>query len=125
MIAPSVSPGYDISRAAEQCDDAMVSFGSAGDYFFLGLGTLLFGTSDRVFSPSSGLLGWHHQHPRFVDARWHPAWLRLGNLGNHTTSAATQFMQYVVGPRLITGADSAHPISDSNAAYLTVSTAHR
>jgi pimeloyl-ACP methyl ester carboxylesterase len=125
LIAPSMSPAYDMSRAANKCDDALISFGSAGDYFFLGMGTFLFGTSDRVFTPSSGLLGWHHQHPKFVDARWHPAWLRLGNLGNHTTSAATLFMQHVVAPRLFTGADSARPDYLQNEPRLTISTTHR
>lgn len=98
LIAPSVSPGYDIRAAAERCESRLVSFGSAGDFFFLGLGTILFGTSDRVFSPSAGLVGWHHQHERFVEIRWHPVWLRLGNLGNHTSSAAEHFIARVVCP---------------------------
>ena len=103
MIAPSMSPGYDISRAADRCAGGLFSFGSAGDYFFLGLGTLMFGTSDRVFTPSAGLLGWHYQHPKFTDARWHPAWLWMGNLGNHTMSGATHFMEHVIGKVLTKG----------------------
>lgn len=123
LIAPSMSPGYDIRAAAERCDDAIISFGSAGDFFFLGMGTLLFGTSDRVFSPSSGLLGWHHQHERFIDARWHPSWLIHGNLGNHTTSAAQLFVKHVIARRLFTseGATSCHG-HDADL-RLTVSTA--
>lgn len=100
LIAPSISPGYDISRAAARCAGGMVSVGGPGDYIFLGLGTLLFGTSDRVFSPSAGWIGWHHRPPGFVEQRWHPAWLKYGYLGNHTSSSARHFVAGVVGPRL-------------------------
>lgn len=83
-----------------------MSVGAAGDYFFLGLGTLLFGTSDRVFSPSAGLVGWHYKHAGFIEARWHPAWLPLGFIGNHTTSATARFMAAVVGPWLAANINS-------------------
>lgn len=121
LIAPSVSPGYDIRAAADRCEHSLISVGSAGDYFFLGLGTTFFGTSDRKFTPSAGLLGWHYQHSRFIDARWHPNWLRWGYLGNHTTSTSTQFVRRVLVPQLLAGAVLAHPGSNRTAAALTVS----
>lgn len=100
IIAPSISPGCDIRRAANRCETHLVSYGSAGDFFFLGIGTMLFGTSDRKFSPSSGLVGWHYQCDKFIEARWHPEWLSLRNFGNHTTSAARNFVRVVIAPKL-------------------------
>lgn len=103
LLAPSISPGYDLRAAAGRCDGALVSVGSAGDVFFLGLGTLLLGTSDRVFSPSAGLVGWRRRVPRLVEMRWRWAWVRFGYFGNHTTSAAPGFVEVVVGPLLRRG----------------------
>ena len=99
LLAPSISPAHDITTAAARCDDGLLSLGGPGDYFFLGLGTLVFGTSDRVHSPSAGLVGWHHHRDDFVEARWHPTWLRHGYLGNHTTTAAERFIRHVIAPR--------------------------
>ncbi|MBX3395690.1 MAG: hypothetical protein KF841_10015 [Phycisphaerae bacterium] len=121
LIAPSVSPGYDIRAAANRCEDSLISVGSAGDFFFLGLGTLLFGTSDRKFTPSAGLVGWHHQHPRFIDARWHPEWLRFGYMGNHTTSTSARFIRRVLAPQLLRSAVLARTGLDGAGAALTVS----
>ena len=100
LLAPAISPGYDIQAAAARCDCELISIGSLGDFFFLGLGTMLLGTSDRVFTPSAGLVGWHHRPTGFVELRWHPSWCRVGYFGNHTTTSSPTFVAAVVGPRL-------------------------
>lgn len=100
LLAAATSPGYDITRAASRCNRAMISIGALGDFFFLGIGTMIFGTSDRVWSPSAGLVGWHYKHPRFIESRWHPSWTRLGYVGNHVTSSAAPFIRDVVTPLL-------------------------
>jgi len=100
LLAPAISPGYDVGPAAARCDAELISVGSLGDFFFLGLGTTLLGTSDRKWTPSAGFIGWHHRPPRFVELRWHPSWCRLGYFGNHTTTSAPAFVAAVVGPRL-------------------------
>jgi len=97
LLAPSISPDYDLRPAAERCERAIVSVGGPGDYFFLGLGTTVFGTSDRRHTPSAGWIGWHARHPRFVEMRWHPDWLRYGYLGNHTTTSSSAFVRSVLG----------------------------
>ena len=96
LLAPSMSPGYDIRPAAARCRRGLHSLGGPGDFFFLGFGTLLFGTSDRLHSPSAGLVGWHHKSPNFYELRWHPDWLRFGYLGNHLTTANFKFLRDVV-----------------------------
>jgi hypothetical protein len=100
LLAAAVSPGYDITLAASKCSGSLTSIGAIGDYFFLGFGTMLFGTSDRAWSPSAGLVGWHYHPPHFVESRWHPSWTRLGYVGNHVTSSAAPFVREVVVPML-------------------------
>jgi hypothetical protein len=98
LIAPSMSPGYDISLAASKCAAGLTSIGGPGDFFFLGLGTTLFGTSDRVHTPSAGWIGWHHHPPGFREVRWHPNWVRHGYFSNHTSSSAVRFVQHALAP---------------------------
>lgn len=98
LLAPSLSPGYDTSDAAARCDANLISVGGPGDFCFLGIGTLLAGTSDRVFSPSAGWIGWKHHPANFIEARWRPEWLRFGYLGNHTTSSSRRFISSMLAP---------------------------
>ncbi len=109
LLAPSISPGYDITVAADRCKDGLISVGGPGDFFFLGLGTLLFGTSDRVFSPSAGWVGWHHRPPGFVEARWHPSWVRFGYYGNHTSSSSPRFIANVLARNFAVRGESTTP----------------
>ena len=101
-LAPAISPGRDITATAAKCDGNLVSVGGPGDFFYLALGTTLLGSSDRTHTPSAGWIGWHYRPAGFVEIRWHPMWIRLGYLGNHTSSGAPAFVQHVVGPYLQT-----------------------
>ena len=100
LLAPSVSPGYDLTAAARKCCSGLVSIGGPGDVIFLGLATLLFGTSDRVFSPSAGLVGWHSHPPGFVESRWHPSWIRYGYWGNHISTSSPRFIAKLIAPMI-------------------------
>ncbi|MCK6457740.1 MAG: hypothetical protein L6Q92_14565 [Phycisphaerae bacterium] len=101
LLAPAVSSGYDVARAAQRCRGGLMSVGGPGDLFYLGLGTLALGTSDRRFRPAAGLLGWQHHPPGFVDARWRPEWLRHGYLGSHITVCYPRFIRAVIAPWLV------------------------
>ena len=96
LLCPSISPGRDPTAAASKCDGRLISVGGPGDFFFLGLGTTIFGTSDRVHTPAAGWVGWHHKPPRFIEARWHPDWARLGYWGNHISTSRVAFVREVV-----------------------------
>lgn len=100
LLAPSTSPGYDLNGATRKCTNKLVSIGSFGDAIFLGLATLMLGTSDRVFSPSAGFIGWHAHLPKFVECRWHPLWLRHGYWGNHISTSSPRFIANVIAPML-------------------------
>ncbi len=104
LLAPSISPAQHPGTPAAACRRGLWSIGSPGDYFFLGLGTTLFGTSDRAWTPAAGWIGWHHFDVRgFEELRWHPAWVRYGYWGNHTTCTAVRFVQCVLAPGLAEG----------------------
>ena len=100
LLCPSISPGCDPTAAAAKCTHRLVSMGSPGDFFFLGIGTSIFGTSDRVHTPSAGFVGWHHHPPGFVEARWHPDFLRHGYVGNHVSTSQICFVRNVIAPML-------------------------
>lgn len=100
LLSPSISPDHDLHAAAARCRRSLISVGGPGDVFYLGIGTTVFGTSNRVHAPSAGWIGWHHHSPQFTEVRWHPSWLRHGYLGNHVTSAASGFVERVIAPYL-------------------------
>ncbi|MFH1417970.1 MAG: hypothetical protein ABII12_06765 [Planctomycetota bacterium] len=100
-LAPSISPARDIAAAVSRCQHGLVSFGGPGDFFFLGMGTLLLGTSDRVHTPSAGWIGWRHRPQGFTECRWRPAWIKFGYLGNHTSTSARRFIEDFVAPQHI------------------------
>jgi hypothetical protein len=102
-LAPSISPGRDVSAAATKCRGGLISIGGPGDFFFLGFGTCLLGASDRVRTPSAGWAGWRHHPPGFVELRWRREWVKFGYLGNHVTTSAVRFVQHVVAPWFVRG----------------------
>ncbi|MCY2966544.1 MAG: hypothetical protein NT069_23425 [Planctomycetota bacterium] len=46
LLNAAISPGYNLTRALECVEGKIWNFRSCGDWFFLGLGTLLFGSVD-------------------------------------------------------------------------------
>ena len=66
LLAPALSPGYDLSRALRAVRREMVVFWSPIDVFVLGLGTRIFGTIDRHVV-SAGLVGF--RRPESLDER--------------------------------------------------------
>ncbi len=57
LLAPALSPSYDLTRALGAVRGEMVVFWSPLDVFILGLGTRVFGTIDRVRTAGAGLVG--------------------------------------------------------------------
>lgn len=102
LHAAAISPDYDLSAAAGRCQHAMISVEAFGDYVLLGIGTLLFGTSDRRHRLAGGFVGFRNRPPKLVAMRWRPSWLDHGHWGNHTTSASFAFMRDLIGPVLLT-----------------------
>ena len=61
LLAPAISSRYSCDAAMQRTERGIWNFYSAGDVWFLGLGTLLFGTFDGVHWPASGCIGFAHR----------------------------------------------------------------
>jgi pimeloyl-ACP methyl ester carboxylesterase len=107
LLAPALSPDYDLSRALRHVSGKMVVFYSPRDEWILGAGTKLFGTIDRVQSEAAGLHGFHipagadpAQYHKLIQIPYDPAWAALGNPGDHMGPLAGPFIRTVLAPLL-------------------------
>jgi hypothetical protein len=112
LLAPALSPGYDLSGALRAVRAELVVFWSPLDIFVLGLGTALFGTIDRVWGTSAGLVGFRlpdqgraHGDPRRAYAklrqvRWRPLMVAHANFGGHIGPDSPFFLNRYVVPLL-------------------------
>ena len=98
LLAAAMSRGYDLSRAAANCAAGLFSIRGPADWFLLGLGTLLLGTSDRRFEAAAGWRGFRTIPAGFREITWRREWVRLGYLGNHISSGSPAFVAAVVAP---------------------------
>jgi len=102
LVAPAVSPGFDLKpalRAVERCTILV----SPRDYVILGLGTTLFGTSDRISGKSAGMVGFagmgdlprgsRADYDRCRQVRWDASLRRDGNFGGHAGWIAPAFLR--------------------------------
>ena len=114
LLAPAISPDYDLSRALRAVRREMVCFWSPLDLVVLGLGTWLFKTADRVRSFSAGLVGFRPPGglddagrtlyaTRLRQVRWRVAMAGSGYLGGHVGPDSPAFLRKYVVP-LLTGA---------------------
>jgi hypothetical protein len=113
LIAPALSPRYDLTRALRAVRGEMVAFWSPLDVIVLGAGTRVFGTVDRVKSVAAGLVGFQPPatlsdaqralYAKLRQVRWRPAMARTGNLGGHVGPDCPAFLRKYVVPLLRTG----------------------
>jgi len=121
LLAPAISPGYDLSKALRAVGRELVVFWSPLDVFTLGVGTLLFGTIDRVHTVAAGLVGFrppahlddegHRQYAKLRQVRWRPEMVSLGNFGGHIGTDNPAFLREHVLPLL--RAITPHPAPES------------
>ena len=108
LIAPALSPRYDLSRALTAVHRRAVVFWSPLDVIVLGAGTRLFGTIDRVHSVSAGLVGFRPPSPdrassyaKLKQIRWRPAMAWTGYFGGHVGPDLPAFLRKYVVPLLV------------------------
>jgi pimeloyl-ACP methyl ester carboxylesterase len=89
LVAPALSPCYDLGVAREHVREGIVSFCSERDVFMLGWGTQTFGTMDRVKTESAGKCGFRdglgqplHQDG-LKQVLWQEKWCEYGHAGSH------------------------------------------
>lgn len=104
LIAPAVSPDYDLTAAMAHCAEGMVHFYSREDRITLGLGTRLFGTMDRVNTDSAGRIGFEESPgvrrvmAGLTQIGWEPSWRKLGHGGSHVGWLAGEFNRTTLAP---------------------------
>jgi pimeloyl-ACP methyl ester carboxylesterase len=96
VLAGAFSPRRDLSAACGSLVGPLVVSSSLADWFIVGLGTLLFGTADRVWTPAVGMTGPSvrgDQCSQVISIRWRPGMAVWGHFGGHFSAASSVFMQ--------------------------------
>ncbi|MGD9854242.1 MAG: hypothetical protein AB7U20_04745 [Planctomycetaceae bacterium] len=115
LLVPAISPAYDIGPALARTTRGLWNFSSWGDFFIVGLGTLVCGTCDGKHRPSAGMVGFSpavrpenrpggHQRPTLHEVPYRPAMLRHGGLGGHFTLVNPVFVRHWIAP-IVLGLD--------------------
>jgi hypothetical protein len=109
LLAPSVSPTYELAPALAHLDGKLHVFYSERDTLWLKWRTGHFGTYDNLRTPAAGNLGFQNteQLPpalrgKLEQYRYDAAWRPMGNDGGHFGPVAPHFAAQVVAPLLLT-----------------------
>ncbi len=111
MIAPALSPTYDLSDALAHITTCCCVLNSRNDGVVLGAGTRILGTIDRQHSEAAGLNGFVRparsdavQYQKLIPIPYDPAWYRaFGNAGDHIGAMSVRFGAGYLAPLLCTG----------------------
>jgi pimeloyl-ACP methyl ester carboxylesterase len=111
LLSAAVSPTYDLIPALQATRREIVSFHSRHDRVVLGWGTREFGTADRVYTPSAGLIGFQIPdaldeqgqalYGKLVQVPWNARMMSQGHLGTHLGTSLPWFLQHEVAPWLL------------------------
>lgn len=111
LVAPALSPTYNLAQALRAVRRELVVFWSPLDVFVLGLGTRFFGTMDRVKSVSAGLVGFkppldlddagQAQYAKLRQVRWRLSMAPTWYLGGHVGPDSPKFLRKYVVPLLV------------------------
>jgi pimeloyl-ACP methyl ester carboxylesterase len=108
LLAPALSPQYDLSAALRHVRGNAYVFYSKNDQVVLGAGTKLFGTIDGVKSEAAGLVGFKMpdgadtaQYQKLVQKPYDQGWLAFQNIGNHVGCMSEPFAENFLAPMLI------------------------
>jgi hypothetical protein len=105
LLAPAISPHYDLRAALAATRAGIVVVRSPYDFVLLGIGTILLGTSDRRFCRAAGQAGFHAKDARIVERVWRASDRRRGYFGSHCTAIMPNFVAREITPWLCAAAD--------------------
>jgi pimeloyl-ACP methyl ester carboxylesterase len=112
LLAPALSPQYDLSRALSHVTGKMYAFTSLYDSLVLYTGTRTFGTMDGVLSESAGYSGFVRPpagdlqlYGKLIQKPYDPAWEKYGDFGGHLGATSRQFSKAILAPLLKDPAD--------------------
>ncbi len=109
LLAPAISPRYDLSTALSKTEAGIWNYYSPFDAFFLGASTLVLGTIDRRHTISAGAKGFRipdrlsATEAELYNRQLHqvPFSLRMissGNLGGHFGATSVKFSRNYLAP---------------------------
>lgn len=110
LLSAAVAPEHDLRPALRATRREVVSYYSSYDRLVLGWGTSQFGTGDRYYGPSAGLVGFspppglseadRQLYERLVQVPWQPRMIREGHIGTHLGTSMPGFIREELGPWL-------------------------
>jgi pimeloyl-ACP methyl ester carboxylesterase len=108
LLAPALSPGYDLTRALSHVRGTMYAFTSTFDAVVLGAGTTAFGTIDGVRCEAAGRWGFvapegadEKAYEKLVQVPYDAKWMRDGNIGDHIGPMGKTFAKNVLTPLVV------------------------
>jgi hypothetical protein len=109
MLAPALSPSYDLTAALRHVRHKAYALYSPYDPV-LGFGTSLLGTMDGVRTDAAGRVGFvrppggdETQYAKLVTIKYQVEWMKLGNAGDHIGWMSRPFAREIVAPLILTG----------------------
>lgn len=110
LIAPALSPDYDLSAALRHVKGSMHAFISDDDNFILAWGTRTYGTIDGKNVPAAGYRGFTQpagadveQYAKLVQVRHQRGWAKYWNFGGHGGAMSPAFAKHVIAPLIARG----------------------
>jgi len=112
LLAPALSPGYDLARALRAVRRELVVFWSPLDVLILGAGTRLFGTIDRIKTVGAGMVSFRvprpdepereriRQYAKLRQVRWRLEMTATLYFGGHIGPDCPLFLRKYVVPLL-------------------------
>ena len=124
LVAPALSPTYDLTRAMSHVRNKIYVIYSPYDTAVLGMGTKMFGTVDGVKVEAAGKVGFtpppnadKQQYERkLVQIPYRSDWVKLGNIGDHIGGLSRPFAKEVLAPLLARNQLPAAPPVEATAA---------
>jgi hypothetical protein len=110
MIAPALSPDYDLSKALRRVRGKMHTFSSRDDNFVLAWGTRTYGTIDGKRVDAAGYVGFtkperadEKQYEKLVQVKHQSGWSKYWNFGGHGGAMSPAFAKHVIAPLITRG----------------------
>jgi pimeloyl-ACP methyl ester carboxylesterase len=111
LVAPAVSPQFDLSPALARVKGRCFAFNSLGDVAVLGAGTRTMGTIDRIKIDAAGRVGFFmpalprdaSQYAKLRQVFYQAEFLKLANNGEHMGAMMTPFAARVLAAVVSSG----------------------
>lgn len=107
LLAPALSPDYDLSAALRHVRNHAYAFTSMNDNVVLGAGTRMFGTIDGVRCDAAGMGGFimpsgadSQAYKKLIACPYEPGWVQYDDWGDHIGALSRPFAAAVLAPLL-------------------------